>query len=152
MSMQIKTLVTFESSAFNASEAKDYFVNPECFGDDLARWLIAQLRARGVETDLEPGQEDFGWYFNLVVPEGAHCFVIGYRPGDGKEEGNWIGWLERKRGLAGSLLGLRNRGSSRAAVEAIHGVLANAIEIRNVRWHVKKDFDQGREELGSERP
>ncbi len=57
---EIRTVVTFQSPAFNTSERKDYFINDGCYGDDLARWLIEQLRSRGVQTDAEPGQEDFG--------------------------------------------------------------------------------------------
>jgi hypothetical protein len=60
-----RTLVTFKSSAFNTSEPKPYFINPGCYGDDVAKWLTRELRGRGFKTDEEPGQEDFGWYFNF---------------------------------------------------------------------------------------
>jgi hypothetical protein len=45
----MKTVATFQSSAFNTTVTKDYFINPECFGDDLARWLITRLRATGTK-------------------------------------------------------------------------------------------------------
>ena len=45
--MSVLRNVVFRSDAFNTSETKDYFINECCFGDDLARWLIEQLRARG---------------------------------------------------------------------------------------------------------
>lgn len=61
-----KTEVYFLSSAFNCTQPKDYFINDCCFGDDVARWLIQQLRTQGVQT-AEPGQEDFGWYFTFYV-------------------------------------------------------------------------------------
>ena len=72
--------MTFESTAFNMAEPKEYFINPCCFGDDLAKWLIDELRKKGSETDDEPGQEDFGWYLNFETAGIAHCFVIGHRP------------------------------------------------------------------------
>jgi hypothetical protein len=61
MSKKIKTIVTFTSLLFNTSSQKAYFINPGCFGDDVAKWLADQLRNQGHE-DM-PGQEDFGWYF-----------------------------------------------------------------------------------------
>jgi hypothetical protein len=148
----MKTLVTFESSAFNTSDEKDYFINPGCFGDDVAKWLMSRLRAAGVQSESEPGQEDFGWYFEFEVPEGTHSCVLSYRPGDGDEPGVWIAWLERSRGLVASLFGGRNRGISQAAAAAIHRALSGADEIANVRWHEKAQFDRGREELGAAEP
>ena len=80
MDSEIKTVVTFESTAFNMAEPKDYFTNPCCFGDDVAVWLIGELRKQGLTTDEKPGQEDFGWYLNFKVTETSHTLVIGHRP------------------------------------------------------------------------
>src|SRR6266513_6495573 len=99
----MRTLVTFQSPAFNTSEEKEYFINPGCFGDDTCKWLVQQLRASGVKTDNEPGQEDFGWYFTFTVPEGEHCCVVGYRPGDTDDDGEWVIWIEKSKGLLGSI-------------------------------------------------
>jgi hypothetical protein len=158
----MRTMVTFESRGFNVSEPRDYFINRCCYGDDVAKWLIARLRARGIAADSEPGQEDFGWYLLFDVPEGRHCCVVGYRPADGADPGVWLAIIERHRGFIGSVLGRRNRGIAASATAAIHAALtaaaaeadagAGANEIRNVRWHLKDDFDHGREELGSPEP
>ena len=51
MDSEIKTAVTFESTTFNMSEPKEYFINPCCFGDDVATWLIGELRKQGLTTD-----------------------------------------------------------------------------------------------------
>jgi hypothetical protein len=123
---------SFRSSAFNTSEAKPYFINECCFGDDLANWMIGRLRARGIETDDEPGQEDFGWYFDFTVPAGKHCCVLGYQPDD--PEGRWLVWLERSRGLLGSLLGMRTRGIDVTAVQVIGDILSGAPEVRELQW------------------
>jgi hypothetical protein len=148
----MRTVVTFESDAFNTSESKEYFINPSSFGDDVAQWLMARLRSASVEVDEEPGQEDFGWYFNFTLPEGRHCCVLGYRPAGEGEPGLWIAWLERSRGLLGSLIGGRKRGISPAAVALVHQALSGAPEITRVTWHERADFDGGREELGAEQP
>jgi hypothetical protein len=126
---------TFRSSSFNTSEVRPYFVNDCCFGDDLARWLIGRLREAGVGTDDEPGQEDFGWYFQFNLPSGAHCCVLGYQ--EDEPDGVWHISVERGRGLLASLLGGRRRGIDEAAVRVIDDVLAGAPEIRELRWETR---------------
>jgi hypothetical protein len=63
----------FSTDRFNLSEPREYFINDCCYGDDAARWLVEQLRARGL-TVTEPGQEDWGWYFD-AHSDGAAYFV-----------------------------------------------------------------------------
>ncbi len=142
---EIRTLVAFESAAFNTSEHRDCFLNQGCYGDDVARWLVAELRARGIQTDAEPGQEDFGWYCGFHVGEIDYQFVIGYRPGGGGDPGIWIGWVERKAGLVGSVLGARKRGIQADALRAIHAVLSSASQVNGVRWHHREEFQAGNE-------
>lgn len=148
----IRTVVTFQSLAFNTTERRDYFINDGCYGDDVARWLIEQLRARGIRTDDEPGQEDFGWYFGLRAGDIDYQFVVGHRPADGSDPGVWIGWLERKAGLLGSLFGARKRGIRPDGARAIHSVLSASPQISHVRWHHRQDFDAGREDNGQTEP
>ncbi len=146
----MRTLVTFQSSAFNTTETREHYINPGCFGDDLCEWMVARLKENGVEAQ-EPGQEDFGWYFYFTISDGEHCFITGYRPEDDEDAGTWIGWLEKSKGLLSSLFGGRSKGISPAAAAAIHSVLSASPDIRNVRWHEKADFDRGLEE-GSPTP
>jgi hypothetical protein len=73
----------------------------------------------------------------------GHTFVIGLRPNAETETGTWIGWLERKRGLIGSILGGRRRGIQASAAHAIHQILTGSPVIRGVRWHFQRDFDNG---------
>lgn len=93
MPATIRTVVTFQSVAFNTSEHRDYFTNPGCFGDDVAIWLIEELRKRKFETAAKPGQEDFGWYFTFHVSGIEYCLVIGYCPEEVTEEVfGLVGW------------------------------------------------------------
>lgn len=147
----MKTVAVFRSDAFNVSESRDYFLNPGCFGDDLARWMMDGLAALGIETSKEPGQEDFGWYFDFNTPDGTHCCVLAYRPGPGDKDGDWILWLERSAGLFGSLLGRRKRVSP-VAVELVHRVLSAASEVTNLQWHDKRRFDGGDESESTSHP
>ena len=148
----MRTVVTFRTTAFNTSERRPYFVNDGCFGDDVAQWLITELQSHGVETDAEPAQEDFGWYFSFRPATTEHQFIIGYRPGADEEPGTWIGWVERKASLIGSLLGARGRGIEPTALRAIHDVLASDRRVSSVRWHRKTDFDATNENAGASEP
>ncbi|HMF92924.1 MAG TPA: hypothetical protein VKE96_01455 [Vicinamibacterales bacterium] len=141
----MRTLATFQSTAFNTTKPKAYFINRGCYGDDARLWLMSRLRAAGVATDPEPGQEDFGWYFNLTVPEGRHCCVLGLRPASDGDPETWITWMERRRAILGSILGGRTRGISSTAVSAIHQALS-APEILGLRCHDKGEFDRGQEQ------
>jgi hypothetical protein len=148
----IPTLVTFHSPAFNTSTRRDYFINDCCYGDDLAGALIERLRAHGVQTDAEPGQEDFGWYFGFGAGDAEYQFVVAYRPADENAPAIWIGWLERKAGFIGSLFGARRRGIDPDAARLIHSAISALPQVSNIRWHQKHDFDAGREELARNDP
>ncbi|HTV42909.1 MAG TPA: hypothetical protein VMF08_20255 [Candidatus Sulfotelmatobacter sp.] len=152
MNSEMRTTVTFENPVFNTTERRDYFINEGCFGDDVARALMEQLRSRGYQTDTEPGQEDFGWYFGFRAGDADYQFVIGHRPADGNDPAVWIGWLERKAGLLGTIFGARNRGIQPAALNAIHFAISALPQVSNIRWHRKEDFDAGKEELGQPSP
>src|SRR5262245_14622567 len=112
---------TFRSSVFNTSEVRNYFINDCCFGDDLAKWILGRLRRAGLQTDDEPGQEDFGWYFYFTVPAGKHCCLVAYQ--EDESEGHWNLWLERGLGFLGSMLGIRKHGIDEGAVRAISDAL-----------------------------
>lgn len=57
MDAKVRTVVTFESTAFNMAEPKDYFINPCCFGDDLAKWLIDELANRVRERTMNQAKK-----------------------------------------------------------------------------------------------
>lgn len=130
----MKTEVSFHSTAFNCTEPRDYFINDCCFGDDAARWLIQQLRAQGIQTADEPGQEDFGWYFGFTAGGAEHCFIIGFQPNDPATGDRWLGWIERPTGFLKSLFGGRKRGILPEAVQAIDKALRSSPEIRHITW------------------
>ena len=145
--MSVSRNVIFKSTVFNTTEPKEYFINDCCFGDDLARWLMKELGARGIQTGEEPGQEDFGWYFEFKVAGAGYLFVITHRPGDDDlpayeplSSVDWMCTIERDAGLIASLFGARKRGIALEAVQAIHGVLSSPT-IYNIRWYLDKEYD-----------
>ena len=131
----MKTEVHFHSTAFNCTESKDYFINPGCWGDDVCRWMISDLRGRGFETDEEPGQEDFGWYFCFSAGGVPHCFVTGFQPNDPDSGNQWLGWIERDCGLIATLFGGRRRGIKAEAIKQVDETLRSHPGITNISWH-----------------
>jgi hypothetical protein len=131
------TVAVFESAAFEHAEPKEHWINPCCFGEDLAHWLAEELRPRGVQVE-EPGQEDFGWYLDVVVNSERSCLVIG---SDG--EGTWYIVVERACGFVGSLLGGRHRAVGTRTVALLEEVLTDAAEVRDLRWATWKAFRRG---------
>jgi hypothetical protein len=91
--------ILFTTSRFNASKVGDHFINPCCFGEDLAAWLQTKLRDKGIDAS-SPGQEDWGWYVYARY-EGAGYF-LGMNvnetdaPGNA-DDGEWRIMGERKR-------------------------------------------------------
>jgi len=151
MNAKFRRVVTFKSTAFNVTEPRPYFINECCFGDDIAKWLLVELRRQGLQTEDEPGQEDFGWYLNFKFDGVGYSFVILYRSDDVREGATWIGVLERNRGLIGSIFGRRKYGLSASAADTVHLALKSSPAIRDVRWHAQEDFDKG-DESGAESP
>jgi hypothetical protein len=50
--------ILFTTTCFNLSKVGEHFINPCCFGEDLAAWLRAKL----VEGTLRlSNEEDWGW-------------------------------------------------------------------------------------------
>ena len=145
--MAVRTLVTFRSDKFNTYDNKPYFINPGCFGDDVARWMIEELNNCGVKADPKPGQEDFGWYLTFWHGLYSYDIVFSHNP-----DGYWMGWIERQRGILGSLMGLRKKGIEGEAATLVHTILLSSSDISDVRWHFEKDFDALRENLGSASP
>jgi len=141
--------VTFSCSGFNTSEPRDYFINPNNFGDELAKRLMQELRVRNTAVDSELGQEDHGWYLTFHSGGKSYDFVLGHR---GEERAEWLGWLERGAGFLPSLFGARKRSVPPEIAQLVHAALVSLPEVHGVRWHLTKDFDTGNEELATAEP
>ena len=57
--------IRFKSTLFNTSVPQEYFINPCCYGDDVAGWLAAALRTKSYAVE-GPEQEDWGWYVEVL--------------------------------------------------------------------------------------
>jgi len=131
---RMKTGFQFISTHFNTSVPKDYFINPCCFGDDVAEYLIARLNASSIATSAKPGQEDFGWFFTFVLDSSEYCVVVGFQPNDPAAGDCWAGWIERQVGFFASILGGRKRGISPKAIALLDEALRSSPEVRDLKW------------------
>lgn len=130
----MKTTFQFRSTKFNCTIPKDYFINPDCYGDDVAEWLIQRLREVGIRSTGEPDQEDFGWFFTFLVDEVEHCVVIGFQPNDPERGDRWIGSVERQFGFVGSILGRRNQDIDPEALQTLDSILGKSNDVEFIGW------------------
>lgn len=127
--------ILFETDRFNLSDVKEHFINPCCFGEDLAQWLGEKLTEKGAIPSA-PGQEDWGWY--LFVEQGSHRYFVGVggNPAEGiaaRNDGEWRIMVERRRSLWDRLRG-RNRITNADPILAmIEDILRQQADIRNIK-------------------
>ena len=144
MSENARTHVTFVTRLFNTEEVRDYFINPRCFGDDCAQWLIDRLVSQSSEkVDERPAQEDWGWCFSIT--RGQRDFMIGVGLYEGEDSPNtWLVFIESQLGwLSRKLFGQSDDAELLAVCEAVDRALKTASEIGDVRWHTKEDWVRG---------
>ncbi|WP_299947327.1 hypothetical protein [uncultured Microbulbifer sp.] len=51
--------ITFKNDSFNLSAKKNNFINPCCYGEDVANWFKPQMEALDIDV-IEIYQEDWG--------------------------------------------------------------------------------------------
>ena len=138
--------ILFETNRFNLSEVQEHFINPCCFGEDLARWLRAELMERGLEVD-EPGQEDWGWYLR-ARRQGCWYFVgVGGNADEAsgeKNQGEWrimveeVKWgfspSEMVKAVWGKLTGKKEECDKSQMKKLIREIIEAEPDVRNVRY------------------
>jgi hypothetical protein len=67
--------VLFRTKRFNLSTTKEHFINPDCFGEDLAVWLKQKFIARGMDVS-QLGQEDWGWYLKVKCNKESYFLAM----------------------------------------------------------------------------
>jgi hypothetical protein len=117
----VRNAVRFKSAKFNATEAKDYFINDLCFGDDLAIWLCEELKKRNLNA-IEPWQEDWGWQF-----EAENCLISVGFDGD-----RWRIDVEPILGFFDKLFGKTVDASN--LTKEMHNALKNESQISEIEW------------------
>jgi len=103
---------------FNLSITKAHFINPDCFGEDLAAWLKDKLIDRDRDVS-QLGQEDWGWYLKVKCDKESYFLGMNGIPietnQNQKDSGEWRIIVKKNRSI-GQWLG--NRGKIGAADNA----------------------------------
>jgi hypothetical protein len=76
--------MTVETDLFEHREVKPHFINPCCFGEDFAAWLLLEI-VRLTDDGFEfssPIQEDYGWGFSAQRGKDRLWVALSY-VGDG---------------------------------------------------------------------
>jgi hypothetical protein len=92
---------------FNLSKIGDHFINPCCFGEDLAAWLRSKLGEKGVKVG-EPYQEDWGWELPLTHESDAYFLCMSGNSDESSadlDEGQWRIIVEKRRSIGQRLKG-----------------------------------------------
>ena len=127
--------ILFETNRFNLSVAHDHFINPDCFGEDLASWVKSKLSERAIEPE-GPDQEDWGWW--LAFSYGGKKYFLAMNGTSennfqDKNRGEWRIIVEQERSLLERLRGRNKITKSDAVLELLQEILRREKDFRNVR-------------------
>lgn len=128
--------ITVETDIFEHRQVKPHFINPCCFGEDFAAWLIKELSKEGNLNFRfsEPIQEDYGWGFWATNEKDRVWIAISYA-GDGPQEPppQWVICVKRDPGLNVMRRLRSNTGSEELLSDGIRKLLKSNPAIRIVR-------------------
>lgn len=127
--------ILFDTNRFNLSETRKHFINPNCFGEDLAEWLRAKLLDRGIPT-IEPDQEDWGWYIEAKVGDASYFIGIGGNADETTNDvnqGEWRLMVQKHRTLGDKLSGKNRPSPDDPIFGVIEDILRGEPDIMNIR-------------------
>jgi hypothetical protein len=127
--------ILFRTSRFNLSKVGEHFINPCCFGEDLAVWLCLRLLEKGVEV-RQPYQEDWGW--EVPAMHGGESYYLcmsgnSDESGANQDEGEWRISVEKKRTVAQRLSGKGRIAATDEMAQFVEAILRADPAIRQVR-------------------
>jgi hypothetical protein len=125
----------FRTDKYNLSKVGAHFINPCCYGEDLAAWIHEKLSEKGIAAH-EPYQEDWGWEFAAQINEQSYYLGVGGNA-DGAtanpDEGEWRVIVEKKRTLWQRLAGENKSTLDDPLLSLIKQILIADTRIRDVR-------------------
>lgn len=141
----MKTHVTFQTELFNKTEERDYFVNPDCFGDDVCKYMISKLTEKGIKCG-EPCGEDWGWTFLINFNDEKFWFGTNFH-GDGF----WLAFIDPDKGILETLFG-KQKDVPTGLANIIHKILVADSNVSDIKWFSEQEFNSGKFEDGSPSP
>jgi hypothetical protein len=128
--------ILFDTDRFNLSVTKEHFINPCCFGEDLAAWLRSKLVENSIPT-LDPGQEDRGWYIESTLGDASYFIGVGGAANESAanpNEGEWRIMVEKHRSIWDKLKGKNKTSRSDPIFAIIREILKRESDFKNVRY------------------
>jgi len=125
--------ILFRTGQFNLSKAGEHFINPCCFGEDLAAWLRIRLADKHVEVRI-PYQEDWGW--ELPVKHDGHCYYLcmsGNADHSETNQGEWRIIVEQRRSMWQRVTGEGRITPDDAMVRLIEEILSGDPSLTDLR-------------------
>lgn len=127
--------ILFRTGRFNLTKPKDNFINPCCFGQDLAEWLQQKMIEEGLNV-VRLGQEDWGWY--LTLRYGRSSYLLGVAPsGDqtfqGGNDGEWRIIVKKDRSIWEMVTDKGRISAGDAVAARIERVLREQNDFRDVK-------------------
>lgn len=124
----------FRTGRFNLSQVHEHFINPCCFGEDLAAWLRTKLAEEHIRVS-EPDQEDWGWY--LRAKQGNHSYFLAISGnsanGTNRDYGEWRIIVEKQRSIWERVTGKGKIAESDPMLEAIRKILPQQEDFLDLR-------------------
>jgi hypothetical protein len=133
-------VVTFRSVAFNTDSPEILFISPRPYGSDLANWLIHELMRYDRRAQPMIAQSGGGWLVRFRFHGASYDFSVRFQYPD------WIGVLERHRGLLSRLFRWPRKGVELEAVAFVDAMLSSSQLVSDVYWR----YDDGGEEATNE--
>jgi hypothetical protein len=126
----------FNTARFNLSVVKEHFINPCCFGEDLAAWLRGRLADKGIQASV-PGQEDWGWYLKARCGQRSYFLGVNGNPDvEGSDKGEWRIIVKKKRSLWEILTRAGKITDDDPMVTILEEILRNTFDFTNVHLEV----------------
>lgn len=149
---KLRTAIRFTSPVFNSTEVKDSFINPCCFGEDVAKFVTEKWKGAGYEVG-ELCQEDWGWSAQLKYGEQWYYLNISLysdTPGPpSKPPAFFLMFVEKNVGFWKSLFSKESKNVEPEFLLQLHAVLSGNSEIEDLSWCYE---DENYEDPGSGSP
>jgi hypothetical protein len=126
--------ILFKTNRFNLSKVGEHFINPCCFGEDLAAWLQIKLSERNVEV-RESYQEDWGWELPATQEGDSYYLCMSGNSDElstNKDDGEWGIIIEKRRSIGQRLRGVGKIAANDKMVGTIEEILRAEPAIREV--------------------
>lgn len=142
--------VTFFSEAFNKTEEKENFINPCCFGEDVAEWLVSKLKDEPGIAKPDFYQEDWGWQMALRCNGRPLYFCIGQ-----VEIGDALAWgcfVQSGLPFYKKWFGAKDDAERLQLCRIIAKILESNPEINQIRWSTPENFQLTEETASTQEP